>query len=202
MQPQRDGAAQRSEDSPSGQGAAAAAAPGPLPLPALRHRLDWLQWLLPAGMLLAVAVFELLVAPWVTARWGLPTARLAHVALYGLLGPVLLFGLLRLARHWLEERETAELQARVLAQARAHARQTHDLTDDLLQSVFGLSILLGSLRAQLSSLPPDSTPGLAALLARLAEAEAAVQASLQQLYAGTAHLRSGSTPHSEEILRK
>jgi signal transduction histidine kinase len=156
-----------------------------LPLPALRRRLGLLQWLLPAGLLLMVVLYELGPSRWVQARWGDGPHLVADALVYGTIGPVLAFGLLRFVRRWLEARETAERQAQALAQAREHARITHDLTDDVLQSLFGLSVVLDTLQASLpADLPPESQRQFAA-------AQGAVRHTLDQLYTNTTHLRRG-----------
>ena len=156
----------------------------PLSLTALRRRLDVLQWLLPGALLLLVVLYELGPARWIHDRLGDTTHFVAEILVYGSVGPLLAFWLLRLLGRWLEERETSELQAQVLAEAREHARVTHDLTDNVLQSLFGLSVLLTSLKESLPGLTPDAQ-------AQLEEAEQAINRTFQQLYANTSHLRRG-----------
>src|SRR3990172_7021006 len=110
----------------------------PLPLPALRRRLGLLQWLVPAGLLLLVVAFEIGPSRWIHNRMGDMYHFVAEILIYGTVGPVLAFILLDFLGRWLEERETSDLQAQVLARARAQARLPRQLRDDTLPTFFSL----------------------------------------------------------------
>jgi signal transduction histidine kinase len=80
---------------------------------------------------------------------------LAEILVYGTIGPVLTFLLLEYLGRWLEERETSELQAMILTQARETARIDRELNDNTLQAMFATSVLLDSIKSSLPYLPPE-----------------------------------------------
>jgi signal transduction histidine kinase len=155
----------------------------PLPLPALQRRLGLLRWLLPIGMLVLVAGYELGPARWIHSRLGDTYHFMAEIVVYGTVGPVLAVVLLHFLGRWLEERETTELQAQVLARAREDAKNHHRLSDDTLQALFAASLRLSTLEAALPDLPPEAA-------AQLHETQAALTQAIQQL---RAHLQDD--PH-------
>lgn len=157
----------------------------PLSLDALHRRLGVLRWLAPLGLLLLVVLYELGPARWIDSQFGGAYRVVGGILMYGTVGPVLAFLSLRFLDRWLEERQTSELQAQVLARAREQAQITHDLTDDVLQTLFALSMQITALRASLPPLSPEAE-------AQLSAADAAISRAVQQLYANTAHMRGGS----------
>jgi signal transduction histidine kinase len=148
----------------------------PLPLPALERRLGLLRWLVPAGLLLLVVAYEIGPARWIHDRLGATFHFAAEILVYGTVGPVLAFVLLDFLGRWLEERETSELQAQVLARAREQARLNYQLSDDTLQALFAASVRLTTLEASLPDLPPEAA-------AQLRETQAALNQAIQQLHA-------------------
>lgn len=113
-------------------------------LEAFRQQLNWLRWAIPLGMLLLVVFFEFGPLRWIYDRYGLGARVIVEVALFGTLGPGLAFFALTFIGRWLEERETSELQAQILARAREQSAANHQLSDDVLQGLFAVSMLLES----------------------------------------------------------
>ncbi len=158
----------------------------PLSLSTLRRRFGLLRWLLPLGLLLLVAAYEIGPARWIFERVGDAYHFAAEILLYGTVGPILTFTLLSFMGRWLEERETSELQAQVLAQAREQAKINHKLSDDTLQALFATSVLLAALESN-PELPPESAE-------QLREAQRALNHAIQQLQA---HLLNNSSSAQE-----
>jgi signal transduction histidine kinase len=148
----------------------------PLPLPALRRRLGLLQWLVPAGLLLLVVAYEIGPSRWIHDRMGDTYHFVAEILVYGTVGPVLAFILLDFLGRWLEERETSDLQAQVLARAREQARLHRQLSDDTLQALFAVSLRLTTLESSWPDLPPEAA-------AQVRETQAALNQAIQQLNA-------------------
>src|SRR5690348_17228206 len=132
----------------------------------LRVRLDRLRWQVPAALVVLVILNELGLAPWVAGRFGSAASSTLEILIYGSVGPCLAYLLLTLTSRWLEERETRAVQAWALGQAHAQVQRSHDLTDDVLQTLFATSLALNDLAEGL----PDATPETAA---RFHEAEQA-----------------------------
>jgi len=152
----------------------------PSPLHSLRQRVHWLKWLLPAALLLIVVAYEIGPSRWISNGWGGLYHAVSEILIYGTIGPLLAFVLLDFWNRWLEERETSELQAQVLARARERAADHTQLSDDVLQSLFAASTLLASLEDQPEAqLTPEAK-------ARLHEAQLALNTSILKLHA---HLR-------------
>jgi len=150
-------------------------APERLPLlTALRRWLDLLQVLLPTGLVLLVIVYEIGPARWIYYEWGETYHFVAEILFYGTVGPALAFLLLNFLGRWLEERETSDLQAQVLAQARGRARLSHELNDDALQILFAASTFLASLQVALPELSPETT-------STLRETQRALDRAIRQL---------------------
>ena len=150
-------------------------------LAVLRRRLHWLRWLRPAGLAALVIAYELGPAHWIHTRLGDNWYFVAEIVVYGTFGPGLAWLLLHFLDRWLEERETTEVQAGVLAQAREQARVNHDLTDAALQTLFALSLHLDTLQTNV----PDLEPATAA---RFAQTKQAVGDAIQKLYANTSRM--------------
>ncbi len=106
------------------------------------------------------------------------------ILVYGTVGPVLAFLLLNVLGRWLDERETSELQAAILAQARERARRTQQLNDDTVQALFAASLLLHSAQSGLPEAPPDVS-------AQLRAADQSLDKAIHRL---REHLLSHSAP--------
>ena len=144
------------------------------PITLLHRRLDVLQRLVPMALVLLVVFYELGPARWVYDSLGESYHFLAEMLFYGTIGPILAFLVLHFLARWLEERETTEAQAQVLAQTREHARISHELSDDALQTLFAASTLLATLKSHSPHLPPEAA-------STLSQTEQALERAIQQL---------------------
>jgi signal transduction histidine kinase len=133
-----------------------------------------LRWILPILIGVMVAIYELGPARWVEQAVGAQSHFVIDILAYGTLGPLLAFFLLDFISRWMEERETSELQAQVLAKIQEHANQSRRLSDDALQTLFAASILLGNVKATLPKEQPEAA-------VYLAEMEQAIDKNIQGL---------------------
>ncbi len=143
-------------------------------LTALKRRIHLLQRIVPIGLILLVALYELGPARWILEHAGEDYHLFVDVLLFGILGPILAYLLLHFLERWLEERETSELQARLLAHTRELARISHEISDDALQALFGASVMLATLKASLTDMPPNTASALQ-------QTEAALDRAIQQI---------------------
>ena len=146
----------------------------PPPLTAIRQRLMLLKWAMPLALFLIVVIFELGPSRWIHDDIGDAYHFLAEIVIYGSIGPSLAFAFLHFLGRWLEERETSDLQALILARTRQQAEMGHQLSDKVLQDLFAASALLASLEAHASELPPDAQ-------AQFHQAQATLNQTVQQL---------------------
>lgn len=144
-----------------------------LPISVVRRRLRWLQIVVPLGLMLLVIVYELGPSHWIEDGLGV-SHFVAEILLYGTVGPLLAYLVLAFIGRWLEERETTEVQAQVLAQAHRRVQTSRQLSDDALQTLFAASTLLASLK----SAAPDLSPDTAALID---QTERALDQAIRQL---------------------
>ena len=119
-----------------------------LSLVTVRERLHLLRWLVPLGLILLVLLYEAGPARW-TAEMGRPYHVLLEIFLFALVGPTLAFLFLDFTQRWLEERETSDLQAQVVAKAQADAGRSRELCDDALQALFSAGTIIASLKVDL-----------------------------------------------------
>ncbi|MBI3243484.1 MAG: hypothetical protein HYZ49_14465 [Chloroflexi bacterium] len=152
----------------------------PRSLSAIRQRLGLLKWLAPTGLLLVVVIYEIGPARWIHDVIGETHHFLAEIVIYGSVGPLLTFTLLHFLGRWLEERETSDLQAQVLARARQQAEVGHQLSDEVLQSLFAVSAMLASLEAGAAELLPAEQ-------LQLRNARTTLDQTVQQLQAYLLH---------------
>jgi hypothetical protein len=101
----------------------------------VREHVETLGWALPTTMVLLVVGYELGPARWIYETLGYRYHLLAEIIIFASLGPTLAFIVLQLLRRWLEERETSDLQAHLLARSRAEAEGSRQLNDDALQEL-------------------------------------------------------------------
>ncbi|HKZ86275.1 MAG TPA: histidine kinase [Anaerolineae bacterium] len=125
-----------------------------------RRRFHLLQKLIPAALVLLVVVYEIGPARWIHDVLGEDHHFVAEILMYGTVGPALAFLLLDFVGRWLDERDTAELQAQVLAHARESERISRELSDEALQTLFAASALLASLKSTLPEIPPETAATL------------------------------------------
>lgn len=138
----------------------------------LWQRMNVLRWLIPIGLLAVVVVFQLGPARWIEVQFGANAHFLTEVVVYGSIGPALAFLSLNIITRWMEEQQTSDLQARILAQARERSAANHQLNDDVLQGLFAVSVLLAA-----SKTPNMPDPAAQ----RLVEAERALDLVIRQL---------------------
>ena len=138
----------------------------PASLTVLRRRVHVLKRIVPISLWALVVLYEIGLSPWIYASFGGSFHYLAELVVYGVFGPVLAYLLLHFLDHWLEERETSELQAKLLNQAKLRHQISCEISDDALQTLFAASVLLSSLQAAL----PEVSPETAAMFAKTAQA--------------------------------
>jgi len=102
-----------------------------------------------------VAVYEFGPAQWIYAQGGFRTQIVADVLIFGTVGPVLAFFALSLLEQWFEERETSDLQAEILVDARKDSERSRQLTDDAIQVLFAASALISSLQSVRAEIPME-----------------------------------------------
>lgn len=145
-----------------------------LPAQWVKEHLPTLTWAVPLAMVLLVVGYELGPARWIHQTLGFRYHLLTEILLFGTLGPALTFGMLQLLERWLEERDTSELQAQLLARTRAEAEGSRQLNDDALQVLFAAGMLIDTLKAANDELPPEMS-------AQVEETERALQDAVAQL---------------------
>jgi hypothetical protein len=121
-----------------------------------------------------VVGYELGPARWLNDRLGTTVHFLAEIIVYGTVGPILAYLLLDFFSRWMAERETSDLQAKMLAEAHLHAQRRFVQNDDVLQDLFAASVILNSLQERSEELPPD-------VARQVAEAKRAVGDTLQHV---------------------
>lgn len=131
-----------------------------LPYVILHKRIRILRVVLPLAVVLLVSLYVFGPARWIHSALGLEYHLMAELAVFGSLGPLFVFLMLDLIARWMEERETSELQAQVLEEARREAHQNRVLSDNALQAMFAASVHLASLRKQAPNLPPEASQAL------------------------------------------
>lgn len=140
----------------------------------LRRWLKIMRWLLPVSMFSLVVAYQLLAARWFHNNLGEQYHYLAEILFYGTIGPAFAFILLHFLDRWLEEKETSDLQAKLLAQAREYAGISNKLNDDALQTLFAVRVLINSIEAGLEK----QDQGSAALFKRT---ETALEVAIKEL---------------------
>lgn len=124
-----------------------------LSLVTVRQRLHLFRWLVPLGLFLLVIVYEIGPARW-TAGMGRPYHVLLEIVLFALVGPTLAFLFLDFTERWLEERDTSDLQAQVVARAQTDVVKSRELCDDAVQALFSAGTLIASLKVDMQ---PEET---------------------------------------------
>jgi hypothetical protein len=105
-----------------------------------------------------VVGYEFGISRQVNETWGAMSHYIFDTLVYGTIGPVLVFGVISFLIRWMEERQTNELQAKILKQAREYARNHHEFTDSTLQSLFATSLFLQAITSnRQQQLPPTVT---------------------------------------------
>lgn len=140
----------------------------------LQQRFKFLRWMVPLGMMLLVIFYQLGPARWIHEQFGYPYHIVAEIIVFAAIGPTLAFFLLYLLERWLEERDTSDLQAQLLKQARQEARRSRQLNDDALQVLFATGALIDTLKETHPELSPEN-------LSQVENTEEALQESVERL---------------------
>lgn len=117
-------------------------------LTTFRRQLRLLKWLVPGALVLLVVAYELGPSRWTYEGLGFTYHLLAEILVFGTFGPLLAFVLLDLLGHWLDERDTADLQADLLSKAGEKESEADKLCDDTLQVLFATNLLITQIKAQ------------------------------------------------------
>ena len=131
-----------------------------LPYQILYKRIRLIRVLLPLLVILLVSVYVFGPARWIHNALGLEYHLMAELVIFGSLGPLFAFIMLDLIARWMEERQTSDLQAKVLEETRLEVYQNRLLSDDALQAIFAASIQLDSLRKHSPDLSTESCRAL------------------------------------------
>lgn len=141
----------------------------------VQNHLQLLSWTVPLAMFILVVGYEVGPARWIHQNLGYRYHLATEILVFATLGPALVFGMLQLLKRWFEERDTSDLQARLLARTRAEAEGSRQLNDDALQVLFAAGVLIDTLKAgNDGALPPD-------LRKQVNETEQALQEAVAQL---------------------
>ena len=114
-----------------------------------------LRWLLPVAVLLLILIYQLVAAGWIHTRIGYPYHIVAEILFFATLGPALAFFFARSFEKWLDERDTSDWQAQLLAEARADAARGRQLNDEALQVLFSIGLVVEALQAANPELSPE-----------------------------------------------
>ncbi len=121
-----------------------------------RRKLKRLRWLIPAGLMLVVVAYELGPSRWIYEGFGFTYHLAAEIVIFGTVGPILAFIMLELLGRWKDEKETADLQAQLIAQANEKEVGVREIGDDTIQVLFATSLLLTTFKFKQSDLPAET----------------------------------------------
>lgn len=144
--------------------------------PDLRRLVGRLRWLVPLALALTVVVYDLTIAPWIIEHYGYQRHLLLELFLFGTVGPLIAFVVLELFGRWLDERDTADYQAQLLAKAREEQKAARQISDDTFQTLYATSILLGTLSHDEEKLPEEA-------VRQLSTAQQALRQGMSRLHA-------------------
>jgi signal transduction histidine kinase len=122
-------------------------------LTSFRQQLKVFKWLIPIGLMLLVVLYEIGPSRWIFEGFGFTYHLSIEILIFGTVGPALAFVLLELLGRWIEEKETADLQARILARANEKELKVRQLNDDTLQVLFATSLLITTIKSDQTDLP-------------------------------------------------
>jgi signal transduction histidine kinase len=133
-----------------------------------------MKWLIPLGLVLLVIAYEIGPSRWVYERLGFTHHLAVEILLFGTVGPLLAYLLLVLLGRWIEEKETADFQANLLANAKKKEREVRQISDDTIQVLFATSLLITTFKTDRSNLPPNTAT-------QIEITEQALQEAMQRL---------------------
>ncbi|HZD10461.1 MAG TPA: hypothetical protein VE553_03895 [Candidatus Binatia bacterium] len=154
----------------------------------LRPRFQQLQWVVPAGLILLAVAYEMGPVHWIHGHLGYSYHILGDIFFFGAVGPALAFLSLHILDRWLDERDTSDWQAQLLAQARAEAKECRELNDEALQVLFSAGALVDILQEEQPELSPE-------MIAQIEATKQALDQSVQHL---RAHLLQEVQKSTEE----
>jgi hypothetical protein len=124
-------------------------------LPLLRAKRRLIGWFLPVAVLGLILIYELVAALWLHNRIGYSYHVVAEILFLATLGPTVAFVFARLVDHWLDERDTSDWQAQLLASTRVSLKLSRQLNDEALQAIFSAGLVIDALRDFNPELPPE-----------------------------------------------
>jgi signal transduction histidine kinase len=150
------------------------------PVTSFHSQIRLWRWLIPVGLVVLVVFYEIGPSRWIYERLGFTTHLTVEVLVFGTVGPALAFAVLVLLGRWLDERDTSDFQAQLLARARNEVESSRQLNDDALQILFSAGTLFSTFKNDVPEVPPETA-------AELEAAEQALNEAIQRL---RAHLLS------------
>jgi hypothetical protein len=140
-----------------------------------RRNLGFFKWLFPLGLVLIVIAYEVGPSRWIYNSLGFNTHLAIEILLFGTVGPIVAFLSLEFLSRWIDEKETADFQANLLAEAKEKDLAVRQINDDTLQILFATSLLISTLKSDGFNLPPST-------VAQIEVTEKALKESIQQLH--------------------
>lgn len=125
-------------------------------IPGFHRRLRLLKWIIPLALVVFVIFYETGPSHWVHEHMGFDTHLVLEIVVFGTIGPFLAVLTLELLDRWIGEKETVDLQANLLANARKKEEEVREVTDDAIQILFATSLLMTTLKAERPNLPPTT----------------------------------------------
>lgn len=116
----------------------------------LHQKMATLKWLVPLGLVLIVIAYEVGPSLWIYNTLGFNYHLFAEILLFGTVGPVVVFILLELLDRWIVEKEKAEFQANLLAKAKEKELEVSQISDDTIQVLFAVGLLLTTFKSDQS----------------------------------------------------
>jgi signal transduction histidine kinase len=119
-------------------------------------RIRKLKWVFPLSIAGLVIIYQLIVTKWIHETWGGTVHFVVELLFYATAGPLFAYLILDVLERWMEERETSELQAKILQNARQSVDASRELSDNALQSLYAASVYLSSLKFSQKDLPVEA----------------------------------------------
>jgi signal transduction histidine kinase len=126
-------------------------------VPDLRRRIRTLRWVIPIGLALLVIVYEFGPTRFIHDNLGFFHHAILDSIVFATVGPLLAYFVLTLLERWLDERETSDLQAQLVDQARRQVRESRDLSDDAIQVLFSAGALIEFLENEIDDMPGETS---------------------------------------------
>lgn len=121
--------------------------------PGLRHKLGLLKWLIPFGLVIIVIAYEIGPSRWIYNSLGFTPHLVIEIFVFATIGPLLTYLALELLSRWIEEKETADIQANLLSQAKQKEMEARKISDETIQVLFATSLLMAIIKSK-ETTPP------------------------------------------------